>query len=142
MRLWQARFPRPQPRPADDADRHGRIACTANGSVADNPPFPSRAYREWITSMYKEHRLVRGTLRLHGTRVNLANIEQNLLAVTAGADHITPRANTVPLLDLVSSRDVTHFDRPGGHIGPIAGSKAKREIWPDLAAWLAERSGP
>jgi polyhydroxyalkanoate synthase len=23
--------------------------------VADNPPFPSRAYREWITWMYKEN---------------------------------------------------------------------------------------
>ena len=32
--------------------------------VADNPPFPSRAYREWITWMYKENRLVAGRLRL------------------------------------------------------------------------------
>jgi polyhydroxyalkanoate synthase len=110
--------------------------------VADNPPFPSRAYREWITWMYKEQRLVRGTLRLRGRRADLAGIEQNLLVVTASADHITPRSNTMPLLDLVSSADVTHFDRTGGHIGLMAGSKAKREIWPDLAAWLAERSGP
>jgi polyhydroxyalkanoate synthase subunit PhaC len=28
--------------------------------VADNPPFPSRAYRQWITWMYKENQLVRG----------------------------------------------------------------------------------
>ena len=28
--------------------------------VSDNPPFPSRAYREWITWMYKENRLVDG----------------------------------------------------------------------------------
>ena len=26
--------------------------------VADNPPFPGRAYREWITWMYKDNRLV------------------------------------------------------------------------------------
>jgi polyhydroxyalkanoate synthase len=109
--------------------------------VSDNPPFPSQAYREWITWMYKENRLVSGTLRLRGRRVDLTGVEQNLLVVTAGADHITPRANSVPVLDLVSSADVTHFDRPGGHIGLMAGSKAKREIWPDLANWLAERSG-
>jgi polyhydroxyalkanoate synthase len=47
---------------------------------------------------------------------------------------------TMPIFDLVGSEDVTHLDRPGGHIGLIAGSKAKHEIWPDLAAWMAERS--
>jgi poly[(R)-3-hydroxyalkanoate] polymerase subunit PhaC len=108
--------------------------------VADNPPFPSRAYREWITWMYKENKLVRGRLRLRGKRVDLAAIEQNLLVVTAGADHIAPRPGTLPLLDAVSSDDVEHLDRPGGHIGLMAGSKARQEIWPDIAAWLGERS--
>ncbi len=108
--------------------------------VADNPPFPGRAYREWITWMYKDNRLVSGRLRLRDQRVDLSAIEQNLLVVTAGADHIAPPHGTVPLLDLVASEDVTHLDRPGGHIGLMAGSKAKREIWPDLAEWLGERS--
>ena len=62
--------------------------------VADNPPFPGRAYREWITWMYKENRLGKGTLRLRGRRVDLRDIEQNLLVVTAGADHIAPRSRT------------------------------------------------
>ena len=109
--------------------------------VADNPPFPGRAYRDWITLMYKENRLVGGRLRLRGRRVDLGRIEQNLLVVTAGADHIAPRPGTLPLLDAVASEDVTHFDRPGGHIGLMAGSKAREEIWPDIADWLRERSG-
>jgi polyhydroxyalkanoate synthase len=69
-------------------------------------------------------------------------VEQNLLVVTAGADHIAPRAGTLPLLDAVASADVTHLDRPGGHIGLMAGSKARKEIWPDIAEWLTERSDP
>ena len=108
--------------------------------IGDNPPFPSRAYREWITWMYKENRLVAGRVRLRGERVDLTRIEQNLLVVTARADHIAPPENTVPILDLVSSEDVTYFDRPGGHIGLMAGSKAKHEIWPELADWLRDRS--
>ena len=108
--------------------------------VADNPPFPSKAFREWITWMYKENRLVDGRVRLRGERVDLRRIEQNLLVVTAGADHIAPREGTLPLLDLASSSDVTHLARPGGHIGLMAGSKAKHEIWPELTDWLAERS--
>ena len=108
--------------------------------VADNPPFPARAYRDWITWMYKENRLVRGRMRLRGRRVDLGEIDQNLLVVTAGADHIAPPPGTAPIFDLVASEDVTHLDRPGGHIGLMAGSRARQEIWPDLAGWLAERS--
>ncbi len=108
--------------------------------VADTVPFPARAYRDWITTMYKENRLVQGRMRLRGQRVDLSRIYQSLLVVTAGADHIAPPEGTHPLLELVSSQDVTRLDRPGGHIGLMAGSKARNEIWPDIAAWLAERS--
>jgi poly[(R)-3-hydroxyalkanoate] polymerase subunit PhaC len=108
--------------------------------IGDNPPFPARAYREWITWMYKENRLVAGRVRLRGKRIELTRIEQNLLVVTAGSDHIAPPEGTVAILDLASSEDVTHFVRPGGHIGLMAGSKAKHEIWPELADWLRERS--
>jgi polyhydroxyalkanoate synthase len=110
--------------------------------VGDNPPFPGRAYREWITWMYKENRLVSGRMRLRGHRVDLGRIEQSMLVITAGADHIAPRPGTMPLLDLAGSQDVTHLDRPGGHIGLMAGSKSRKEIWPDIAEWLAERSDP
>jgi polyhydroxyalkanoate synthase len=108
--------------------------------VGNNPPFPGRVYREWITWMYKENQLVKGTMTLRGRRVDLSRIEQNLLVVTAGGDHITRRPETLPLFDMVSSGDVTHLDRPGGHIGLMAGSKARDEIWPDIADWLRERS--
>jgi polyhydroxyalkanoate synthase len=91
--------------------------------------------------MYKENSLVAGRLWLRDERVDLGRIEQNLLVVTARADHIAPPEGTLPLLDLVASEDVTHMDRPSGHIGLMAGSQAKHETWPDLADWLRERSG-
>jgi polyhydroxyalkanoate synthase len=90
--------------------------------------------------MYKENQLVRGRMRLRGRRVDLGRVDQNLLVITAGADHIAPREGTVPLLSMVASADVTHFDRPGGHIGLMAGSGARNTIWPEIAAWLEERS--
>jgi len=108
--------------------------------VADNPPFPAAAYRDWITWMYKENRLVQGRMRLRGNRVDLKRVRQSLLVVTAGADHIAPPEGTRPLLGLVGSEDVTTFDRPGGHIGLMAGSKARKEIWPDIVQWLEGRS--
>jgi polyhydroxyalkanoate synthase subunit PhaC len=123
---------------AGEADRASYQAMAK--WVAANPPFPSQAFREWITWIYKENRLARGEVFLRGRRVDLAGIDQNLLVVTAGSDHIAPREGTEPLLDLVSSEDATHLARPGGHIGLVAGSRAKRELWPSLVNWLEERS--
>jgi polyhydroxyalkanoate synthase subunit PhaC len=108
--------------------------------IADNPPFAARAFREWITWMYKENRLMNGGLRLRGRLVDLSRVDQSLLVTTAGADHIAPPEGTHPLFDMVSSDDITRLDRPGGHIGLMAGSRARNEIWPDIARWLRERS--
>ena len=108
--------------------------------ISDNPPFPSRAFSEWVTWIYKERRLVNGGVRLRGRGADLREITQSLLVVTAGGDHIVPRSNTLPLLEQVGSDDVTHLDLPGGHIGLMAGSRAKERIWGSLSAWLAQRS--
>jgi polyhydroxyalkanoate synthase len=120
-----------------------RVAYQAMSKwVSTNPPFPAAAYRDWIVAMYRENALVEGTLRLRGQRVDLSRIRrQGVLVVTAAADHIAPRAGTLPFLAMIGAHDVTHFDRQGGHIGLMAGSQARHEIWPDLAEWLAGRSG-
>jgi poly[(R)-3-hydroxyalkanoate] polymerase subunit PhaC len=108
--------------------------------VADNPPFPGRAWAQWIHLMYRDASLLRGRVRLRGRLVDLGRIDQSVLVITAGADHIAPRPGTMPFFDLISSRDVEHLARPGGHIGLVAGSAARKELWPNIAEWLAERS--
>jgi polyhydroxyalkanoate synthase subunit PhaC len=110
--------------------------------VGDNPPFPGRAFAQWIPMMYRDPELLRGRVRLRGRRVDLGRIDQSVLVVSAGADHIAPRPGTMPFFDAITSEDVEHLDRPGGHIGLIAGSAARKEIWPSISEWLAERSEP
>jgi polyhydroxyalkanoate synthase subunit PhaC len=130
-RLWQG--------VADGAPRREAYQPMAKW-VADNPPFPGRAWAQWIPMMYRDASLVSGTVRLRGRRVDLGRVDQNLMVVTAGDDQVAPRPGTMPLFQLVSSHDVTHMARPGGHIGLIAGSAARKELWPEMAAWLGERS--
>jgi polyhydroxyalkanoate synthase subunit PhaC len=108
--------------------------------VADNPPFPGRAWAQWIHLMYRDASLLRGQVRLRGRRVDLRRIDQSVLVITAGADHIAPLPGTMPFFDLIASQDVEHLARPGGHIGLVAGSAARKELWPEIAQWLAERS--
>jgi polyhydroxyalkanoate synthase subunit PhaC len=108
--------------------------------VGDNPPFPGKAFAQWIPMMYRDPELLRGRVRLRGRRVDLGRIDQRVLVISAGADHIAPRPGTLPFFDAISSEDVEHFDRPGGHIGLVAGSAARKELWPSISEWLAERS--
>ena len=110
--------------------------------VADNPPFPGRAWAQWIQLRYRDAGLLTGRVRLRGRLVDLRRIDQSVLVITAGADHIAPRPGTMPFFDLISSEDVEHLARPGGHIGLVAGSAARQELWPEISAWLAERSDP
>jgi poly[(R)-3-hydroxyalkanoate] polymerase subunit PhaC len=130
-RLWEGVL--------DGEDRREAYQTMARW-VGDNPPFPAKAYRDWITAMYKENRLVQGRMRLRGQLVDLGLVRQSLLVVTAGADHIAPPQGTHPLFGMVRSDDVTRLDRPGGHIGLMAGSQARSAIWPDIANWLEQRS--
>jgi polyhydroxyalkanoate synthase len=122
--------------------RSDRVAFqTMQKWISDNPPFPARAFREWVNWIYKERRLVHDRVQLRGRLADLRQIDRSLLIVTAGGDHIVPRTNTTPLLDYVRSEDVTHLALPGGHIGLMAGSKARERIWGELSQWLSSRSG-
>lgn len=108
--------------------------------VADNPNFPMRAFTQWVTWVYRENRLARGRLRLRGQKVDLSTIEQSVLVVTATKDHIAPRAGTMPLFDVLTRADTEHLDGVGGHIGLMAGSRARGTIWPHIHDWLEVRS--
>ncbi|WP_332839796.1 alpha/beta fold hydrolase [Brevibacterium yomogidense] len=108
--------------------------------VADNPNFPMRAFRQWVTWMYRENRLARGRMRLRGRKVDLAKIQQSILVVTASKDHIAPRDGTLPVFDVLTSPDTEHLDGVGGHIGLMAGSRARGTIWPRINDWLEPRS--
>ena len=108
--------------------------------VNDGVPFPGAAFAQWIRWFYQENRLVQGTLTLSGRPVDLAGITASLLVVTGANDHLVPPGMSTPLLGLVSSADTTHLDLPAGHVGLLAGSSARRSLWPAVTEWLEQRS--
>jgi polyhydroxyalkanoate synthase subunit PhaC len=111
-----------------------------NTWVRDNIPMAGAAYRQLITELYKENRLMEGRLVLRGERVDLAKIRANVLNVIAEADHITPPCQSEGVMDRISSTDKEVFRVQGGHIGIMAGSGAEKTTWPHIERWLAARS--
>lgn len=108
--------------------------------VTDNIPMVGGAFRQLIVDLYRNDRLMRGTLVMRGERVDLKNIRANLLTVIAEGDHITPPCQSESLPGHVSSQDKELFRIPGGHIGIMAGSAAHKKTWPHIEGWLAPRS--
>jgi polyhydroxyalkanoate synthase len=108
--------------------------------VTDNIAMTGGAFRQLIVDLYRNNRLMRGTLVIRGERVDVKNIRANLLTVIAEGDHITPPCQSESLPENVSSKDKELFRIPGGHIGIMAGSAAHRRTWPHIDDWLAPRS--
>ena len=105
--------------------------------ASDNVPFPAAAYVRYIRDLYQHNELVRGehvvTDRRHGARkVDLGRISCPLLTVVASRDVICPPAAATALHDHVASRSKRVLEVPGGHVGMMIGSRARRELYPQI----------
>ncbi len=110
-----------------------------NTWVRDIIPMAGATYRQLINELYKENRLVKGTLMLRGERVDLRQLKANVLNVIAEADHITPPCQSEGVMDKIGSQDKEVFRVRGGHIGIMAGSGAEKTTWPHIERRLAAR---
>jgi polyhydroxyalkanoate synthase len=120
------------------SDAKARDAFVALETWAgDNIPFPGEAYRRYIKEMYQDNELVRGVHRVAGKTVSLGAIRCPTLAIVATRDAICPPAAASALLDKVGSWETKLLTVDGGHVGAVVGSRAARDMYPALAAWLA-----
>lgn len=111
-----------------------------NTWVSDVIPLAGGAYRQLIVELYRQNKLVKGELVIRGERVDLRRLRANLLNLIALGDHITPPCQSEQVMDLVGSPDKLLLKFPGGHIGMMAGSNARKRVWPEIDRWLTTRS--
>ena len=109
--------------------------------IFDSPDQAGEAFRQFVGWLFRENRLVRGTLELGGRRVDLRTITCPVLNVYATHDHLVPPSASLPLGGLVGTQDYSTFAFPGGHIGIYVSGKA-RQVPQAIADWLAARAGP
>lgn len=104
-------------------------------------PGPKEAYREFFNEYVVENSLLEGVAEVGSRPVDLKSLRCSLLAVSGESDPIATPDSVRAILDLVGSPDRELALVPGGHIGVIAGGRARQYSWRRLGDWLATRSG-
>lgn len=110
--------------------------------VNDNIPLAGETFRQFVKDCFQKNLLVQNRLRVGKKIVDLSKITCPILNLMATADHLVPCGQSAPFNDLVGSKDRKAINFPAGHIGLSVGSKAQRDLWPQVAQWLADRSDP
>lgn len=110
-----------------------------NKWVNDNVHFPGEAYRQWIKDLYQENQLVKDQFMIRGHLIKLSQIKSNLLVMAGEKDHLVLPHQTRAALKHMSSPDQTYHEYPIGHGGLVFGNYARKEVYPVISAWLAQR---
>ncbi len=106
----------------------------------ENPiDLPGRWYLQVIRSIFKDNLLAKGKFVALGRALNLKTITCPVYLLAGESDDITPQEQVFAaegLLGPPAGRIVKRL-APGGHIGLFMGSSTLRNVWPDIAKWIA-----
>jgi polyhydroxyalkanoate synthase subunit PhaC len=109
--------------------------------IFDSPDQPGEMFRQFMTWLVRENRLVHGTLQIAGQRVDLQCVRLPVLNIYATQDHLVPPAASTAIQSLIGSTDYSSYAFPGGHIGIYVSGAAQREVPNRIAQWLRDRDG-
>lgn len=102
----------------------------------DGVPLSGPVARECMGGWYGQNTPHRGAWRVAGETVRPESVETPALVLIPQQDRIVPPASATVLADALPN---AQSDSPRlGHIGMVAGSRAKSEVWEPLARWLTD----
>jgi polyhydroxyalkanoate synthase len=100
-----------------------------------------RIFKETMTGIFRRNQLARGEFAVGGRTVELGQITCPFLNLVAEFDDVVHPRSSLPLIEHVASQDRHNLTVSTGHVGAMVSSVAHKKFWPQVAAWLAERSG-
>jgi polyhydroxyalkanoate synthase len=109
--------------------------------VDDAAPFPGETFRRWVRDFYQGNKLVKGSVMLRGSRVDLSNIRCAVLNVSGRWDYVVPPSQAGAITALVRSSDKASVSADAGHVSMLAGPRVGGGLWLRVRDWLAPRSG-
>ncbi len=100
---------------------------------------PGAAFREVVRGLFQENRLAKNAFKVGRRVADVKKVRCPVFVAVGERDHLVPPAAAVPVVKLVSSRDIRVERVPVGHIGLSVSGRSHKELWPRYSAWLEER---
>jgi polyhydroxyalkanoate synthase len=108
----------------------------------DEAPLAGQLFAEVMELLYREDRLMRGSLIVRGRRVAPELVEAPILNVVEAQSRIVPPRSILPFHDAVRSADrrLLWYEGDTGvslqHVGMLVGEKAHQHLWPEIIGWI------
>lgn len=107
---------------------------------ADCPDQAGEMFRKYIKDLWQDNKLIKGQFELGKNKVDLKNATMPFLNIYATDDNIIPNSSTIPVNEVIGSKDKEMYPFPGGHIGVFVGTRSQKELGPKVAQWVIDRS--
>jgi polyhydroxyalkanoate synthase len=105
--------------------------------------YPGRTMGQIYHRFFRVNDLAEGHLRFADRTIHLADVQVPVLAVAGAADVLAPRAAVHPVGALLTGAPTVRLETaPGGHLGVLAGRKARDTTWAYVDAFLADAQAP
>ena len=121
----------------DPASDEALVFVALEDWLNDGVPLAAAVARECLLGWYGENTPGRGAWQVAGQAIRPQATSVPALVVVPEQDRIVP-----PLSALALARDLpgaTVLKPAFGHIGMVSSSRAPKELWPQVTAWLGAR---
>ncbi|MFW5956289.1 MAG: PHA/PHB synthase family protein, partial [Halorhabdus sp.] len=110
--------------------------------LGDDVDVAGEVYAQFVKDICQDTALYENELIIDGQHVDVTDIDVPLLQILGKYDTLVPPSASTPFNDVVSSEEVTTIEYPTGHVGLSMSSGTQRDLWPEVAEWFLEQSGP
>jgi polyhydroxyalkanoate synthase subunit PhaC len=105
--------------------------------------YPGRAFGQIYHQVIRGNEIASGSVVIGGRSVELADITAPTLLIAGSDDGIAPVAAVRRAKDLLtSSSDLRFSVEPGGHLGVLAGRRARDHTWATFLDFVAAHDAP
>jgi poly(3-hydroxyalkanoate) synthetase len=122
----------------DPATSRATMFVALEDWLNDGIPLAAPVARETLLHWYGRNAPARGTWRVLGLPVDPSALRIPTLVASPGRDRIVPPESARPLAAAIPG--ATLIEPKAGHIGMVAGSKAREVLWNPLVMWLKEKA--
>ncbi|MGB6784444.1 MAG: alpha/beta fold hydrolase [Nitrosotalea sp.] len=106
----------------------------------DSRPIIGQVYREIVDQVYRKNLLIKNKMKVGSDIINLKNITVPLIDIVGTKDDLVPPSASTSVINAVSSTDKKLIEFPTGHVGLCISNAAHEKLWPEVGRWIAQRS--